>query len=380
MRFKSKMASEHLQLLHNVIVPISRLTGGGSGPDSIGSGTTLYLDPEVLRISSRGGAGKTADGNTSSHLGGGGGEQGAEGIACFSELIAVNGIFLEHKIESIAENVIVFDIDLVQLRTALAATLQSLGGSGASGSHGGGGGGGGGESFKSAPLHNSNMDASRNNTSTSNGSRRSSSSFHSSSILVVMKLAKRGGLPCLCLDTSCANGTLDVHHAVPVRILRAEEWQHHLPPVVNTPDVQLEFQLERPLRPVIERLKAISPIIYVDGSMAGELVLRIDSDAVSIRTFYDKLIPRVDEEEEENNALSQSKKEPAQCTLKVDSKKLLASLQWQSSMARGSVSSYIICMISNEMMVVHVVLNPEDVGFFTYYVPVHFLSPDLMDF
>eukprot|EP00956_Cyclotella_meneghiniana_P003612 scaffold4428_cov57-Cyclotella_meneghiniana.AAC.4 len=41
----------------------------------------------------------------------------------------------------------------------------------------------------------------------------------------IMKLAKRIGMPCLCLDASCVNGTLDVHHAVPVRILRAEEWQ-----------------------------------------------------------------------------------------------------------------------------------------------------------
>eukprot|EP00584_Thalassiosira_punctigera_P004559 CAMPEP_0172539678 /NCGR_PEP_ID=MMETSP1067-20121228/10835_1 /TAXON_ID=265564 ORGANISM="Thalassiosira punctigera, Strain Tpunct2005C2" /NCGR_SAMPLE_ID=MMETSP1067 /ASSEMBLY_ACC=CAM_ASM_000444 /LENGTH=365 /DNA_ID=CAMNT_0013325403 /DNA_START=6 /DNA_END=1103 /DNA_ORIENTATION=- len=365
MRFKSRMAAEHVQLLHNVIVPISRLTGGGSGPEngksSIGSGTTIYLDLEVLRISSRGGAGRAAEDRCVSQLGGGSSEQGAEGIACFSELIAANGIFLEHKIESIADNVIVFDIDLVQLRTALAATLQSLGGSG-----------GAGDGANSAPLHNSGADA-RNSSS-----RRSSSSFHSrSSVLVVMKLAKRGGLPCLCLDTSCANGTLDVHHAVPVKILRAEEWQHHLPPVVNTPDVQLEFQLDRPLRPVIERLKAISPIIYVDGSMAGELVLRIDSEAVSIRTFYDKLIPRAEEEEEQ----SQSRRaDPARCTLKIDSKKLLASLQWQSSMARGTVGSYIICMIENEMMVVHVVLEPEDVGFFTYYIPVHFLSRDMMDF
>ncbi|KAL7528289.1 hypothetical protein ACHAWF_002511 [Thalassiosira exigua] len=363
MRFKSRMGVEHLQLLHNVIVPISRLTGGGGGgPDgkSIGSGTTLYLDPEVMRISSRGGAGRAvSEGVAPRGSGGAGGEgTGAEGIACFSELIAANGIFLEHKIESVADNVIVFDVDLVQLRTALASTLQSLGG-----------GGGGGDRANAAPLYNSCADARKSSA------RRSGSAFHSNSaIIVVMKLAKRGGLPCLCLDTSCANGTMDVHHAVPVRILRAEEWQHHLPPVVNTPDVQLEFQLDRPLRPVIERLKAISPIIYVDGSMAGELVLRIDSDAVAIRTFYDKLIPRADEESSQ-----QPPQDPARCTLKVDSKKLLASLQWQSSMARGSVSSYIICMIENEMMVVHVVLNPEDVGFFTYYIPVHFLSPDLMD-
>jgi hypothetical protein len=206
MRFKSKLATEHVQLLHNVIVPISRLTGGGGGSSSIGSGTTIYLDPEVLRISSRGGAGSRVDGGTSQL---GGAEQGAEGIACFAELIAMNGIFLDHKIESIANNVIVFDVDLVQLRTALAATLQSLGG-------GGGGDGG------ARPLHNSGEDARNSSFSSRNNTSYSSSS---PSFLVVMKLAKRGGLPCLCLDASCANGTLDVHHAIPVRILRAEEWQ-----------------------------------------------------------------------------------------------------------------------------------------------------------
>jgi hypothetical protein len=209
------MAAEHLQLLHNVIVPMSRLTGGGGGPDSsksIGSGTTMYLDPEVMRISSRGGAGRTVSSNGGGgEVGYGNADHGAEGIACFSELIAINGIFLEHKIESIADNVIIFDIDLVQLRTALAATLQSLGGSSSD------------NNAKSVPLHNSS-----NNSSSSNGGDARDSSFrksHSGSILVVMKLAKRGGLPCLCLDTSCVNGTLDVHHAVPIRILRAEEWQ-----------------------------------------------------------------------------------------------------------------------------------------------------------
>ncbi len=217
MRFKSRMAYEHVQLLHNLIVPISRLTGGGGGigsdGKSIGSGTTIYLDPEVLRISARGGAGSRVDSGGASQLGGtgsGGTDHGTEGIACFAELISTNGIFLDHKIESIADNVIVFDIDLVQLKTALQSTLQSLGGSG------------GGESARAAPLHNSSEDA-REGKRSSRGSP--SSYFHSSSFLVVMKLAKRGGLPCLCLDSSCADGSLDVHHAVPVRILRAQEWQ-----------------------------------------------------------------------------------------------------------------------------------------------------------
>ena len=375
MRFKSRMAYEHVQLLHNVIVPISRLTGGGGGLDgstsrSIGSGTTVYLDPEVVRISSRGGAGRTSDGGgggINSQPGGGGGDVGVEGISCFTELIAMHGIFLDLKIESIADNVIIFDIDLVQLRTALAATLHSLGGGhGSSGT-------GGGNGDKSTPLHNSGGEDYRN-SSFSSRSRNSSSFYSTPSVIVVMKLAKRGGLPCLCLDTSCANGTLDIHHAVPVRILRAEEWQNHLPPVVPHPDVQLEFQLDRPFRPVVERLKALSRTIYLEGSMTGELVLRIDNDAVSIKTFYDKLIPRVDDESPHSRT-----QDPASCTLKVDSKKLLASLQWQSSMTRSSISSYILCMIENEMLVIHVLLNPEDVGFFTYYIPVHYLSSDMMD-
>lgn len=187
MRFKSRLAAEHISLLHSIITPISRLT---SQDKSIGSGTTIYLDQSVLRISSRGGANSTRGGENG---------EGTEGIACFAELIATNGIFLEHKIESIAGNVIVFDVDLIQLRTALAATLSSMGSSGGE---------------KPAALHNSSGDG---RSSFDNNQFRAS-------FVVVMKLAKRSGMPCLCLDASCVNGTLDVHHAVPVRILRAEEW------------------------------------------------------------------------------------------------------------------------------------------------------------
>jgi len=112
--------------------------------------------------------------------------------------------------------------------------------------------------------------------------------------------------------------------------------------------------------------------------MAGELTLRIDGDGASIRIFYSKLIPRFEDcktSAEENN---NGDNEPARCTIKVDSKKLHACLQWQATMAR-SVSSAVLCMVENEMLVLHIMLNPGDVGFFTYYVPVHFLSPDQID-
>ena len=56
----------------------------------------------------------------------------------------------------------------------------------------------------------------------------------------------------------------------------------------------------------------------------------------------------------------------------MDTKKLWASLQWQPQAA----SQAVLCLVENEMLVVHVSLQPSTVGFFTYYVPVHFLQED----
>lgn len=111
--------------------------------------------------------------------------------------------------------------------------------------------------------------------------------------------------------------------------------------------------------------------------MAGELTLRIDSDGSSIRTFFSKLLPRFEDTKssQDEDAAAENNNNPAlaKCCLKVDTKKLSTCLQWQSTMSKA-VSSALLCMVENEMLVVHVLLNPASVGFFTYYVPVHFLS------
>ena len=142
--------------------------------------------------------------------------------------------------------------------------------------------------------------------------------------------------------------------------------------------------------------------VYIEGSMDGELTLRIDGDGASIRTFYGKLIPRFEDLEEDNDddesendgdgsededehskkrRRTTKAKKTKTCTLKVDSRKLGACLQWQGTMLLGrSVGSAVLCMVKNEMLCLHCMLNPGTVGFFTYYVPVHYLSPDQMDF
>uniref|UniRef100_A0A7S4HHD0 Checkpoint protein n=1 Tax=Odontella aurita TaxID=265563 RepID=A0A7S4HHD0_9STRA len=237
MRFKAKLGLEHVQLLCNLVGPISRLTSGsgttsaehsGAGSGLLGSalsaggGSVMYLDPDQVRISARGGnAAPGGDG---------------DGIACFAELATRGGIFLEHRIESAADNVIVFEIELAQLKLALQSVLS----------------GGGSIRKRSAiqALHNSSVEGS---TEKVMGSLAAPSA-------IVMKLAKRnGGLPCLCLDSACAGGSVEIHHAIPVRIMRAAEMQYHLPPRIAMPDVQLELPPERPLKTVVERLRSISP-------------------------------------------------------------------------------------------------------------------------
>jgi HUS1 checkpoint protein len=73
-------------------------------------------------------------------------------------------------------------------------------------------------------------------------------------------------------------------------------------------------------------------------------------------------------------SLDNHSQEPAKCTLKVETKNLSVALQLAGDHVAGLVSSALLCMVENEMLVVHVLLNPASVGFFTYYVPVHFLS------
>jgi len=150
---------------------------------------------------------------------------------------------------------------------------------------------------------------------------------------------------------------IEVHHAVPVRIRKVEELQYHVPPRMGMPDVQLELPRERPIRNVVERLRAISPHVYIEGSMAGVLTFRIDGDGSSIRTTYNKLI-----------AIREDTKQTSQ-----DDD---ASLHWQASLSSNrDVSSAVLCMWENEMLVLDVTLNPE-IGRFMYYVPVHYLSEE----
>lgn len=163
MRFKAKLEGSQVHLLYSLIGPISRCS----------STSVLYLDPNHVRLSTR--------------------DSSGDGIACFSELATTDGIFLSHRVESAADNAIVFEIDLAQWRTALHSVL-----------------GGSDHERKNNKSMMEDDDA---------------MPLGAPSSITIFKLAKRhGGIPCLCIDSSCVSG-VDVHHAIPVRIMRATDMQ-----------------------------------------------------------------------------------------------------------------------------------------------------------
>lgn len=279
------------------------------------NGSVVELSETNLRISV---AGKSAD---------------TDGVICFVDM--ETSVFVEHRIESANQNKIVFEVDLAQLRVALKSVLGD---------------------------YNSRRSNNGNNASFDNGI------FSSDLQFTVLKLAKRSNVPCLCLDACSSSGRsssgamIQVHHAVPIRIMKADEFANYLPPQIPLPDVQLDLPLQVPLRVLVEKLKQLSPTVHVHGKMTGELTLSIETDGASIETFVSKLGPHYSDCKDPEN-------KQASTTVLVDTKKLWSSLFWQNQSI--ALSSF-LCLVQNEMLIVHV--NIGDDGFFTYYVPVHYMS------
>jgi hypothetical protein len=184
-----------------------------------------------------------------------------------------------------------------------------------------------------------------------------------------MKLAKRNTLPCLCLEGN-QNQYLDIYQTIPIHILRAKEMKFHLPPAIPTPTVQLELPLS--IRPMIDKLKQMGSCLYLQASMKGDLTIHFDQEGkASVACFYNQLVARWDDDDNEENRIPLSE---TQTTLKVDSGKLVMCLQWQQPLL--TVTPCLLGMVPNEMLILHVVLQPKSVDFYTYYMPVYYLDPE----
>lgn len=114
--------------------------------------------------------------------------------------------------------------------------------------------------------------------------------------------------------------------------------------------------------------------VLLEGTMNGELTIRLDHDGASMACFYHNLVPRWQEEDEGQDQDLEKNNVNSSCRLKVDAHKLSTCLQWQQHQL--PMTSCLLGMVYNEMLVLHILLHPEQVGFFTYYLPVHFLQEE----
>ncbi|CAM9340365.1 unnamed protein product, partial [Choristocarpus tenellus] len=123
--------------------------------------------------------------------------------------------------------------------------------------------------------------------------------------------------------------------------------------------VQLEIPRNRSLRTVIDRMKGIDKILFVDADMGGQLVFRVEKADATIKTYYTNLTPRFESMDEQQCRRNQA-------SVKVDVKKLASVL----SMYALRFEKAICCIIGGYSLVLHVILSPQGVGTLTYYMPV----------
>ncbi|CAB9509619.1 Checkpoint protein [Seminavis robusta] len=326
MRFKAKLAPEQVSLLSSLVGSMRRLyEGSSSESNKVASGQGYLTGGSILKVDS-----KKVLISTS-------GKGDADGVAFYCELTTRDGIFLEHRIDSAApDNAIAMEIGLGEFRVALRSIVANL--------------------ETNNGFHASGEDAMK--ISTNNGRHTTT----------VLKLAKREGVPCLCVETLTRDGVVTLSHAIPVRVMRVDEVDI-APPYVSVEDFHsgVPIGVDRNLRFILERLQGDCPHVCLETSAAGELTLKSDGDgSCSVRTFFGKTKSR--------HGNSGGSREP--CKIKVDTKILVSCLQWQQSGIVSHVSSALLCFAEDEMLVVHVALSPSSLGFFTYSLPIHFLSDE----
>jgi HUS1 checkpoint protein len=311
MRFKAKLTTEQVTLFHSILIPLTKLSSSSSSGVNVGveftnhnnnntaisstSYSIVSLENEYMKLSSR-----SSDSIMKSTLGtSDSSSHSSGGIICYSEIPIRRTsssshhyhhdlvLFDDHRIESTApNNRIVMEIDLHQLKLAFKSILGS----------------------------------SNNTTTTSNNNTMTSFyQNHPPNPYTVIKLAKRQNRPCLCIDgciisntnsnkkrnrqqqsvldgTSSTTTYMNVHYAIPIRIIRADDFEkYYIPPIVSLPDIQFEIYRRDapwnniPWKHIIDRLKHISPILYLEATFQGTCTIRLNTEGTSIRMYCNQL-------------------------------------------------------------------------------------------
>jgi HUS1 checkpoint protein len=176
---------------------------------------------------------------------------------------------------------------------------------------------------------------------------------------VYMKLTKKGGTAYLSFAILMNPvKSITITQEIPVQILTPVQLQEYTEPVLPDPEVYIMMPPLKSLKNVVERMKNIDNYLILQANMAGELTLKVQTDNISVATFYRKLEhPHIEGKDVPNTNPDQKAK------VKVDVKKFSRFLFSHIIIPKN----VICCIVEDTALVLHVLLDDL---FITYYIPV----------
>jgi HUS1 checkpoint protein len=177
---------------------------------------------------------------------------------------------------------------------------------------------------------------------------------------ITLKLTKKNQVAFLTLaiEIQQSHQMMSVLQDIPIKLLSSAQLAQFSEPHLPDPEVWIMMPPLKLLRSVIDRMKNVYDYLTIMANMGGELTLKVETDMVSIATFYTGLDhPQIE-------GRSPPRCDPGKsAVVKVDIKKFARFLYSQ----QVSPTNVILCIIENTAVVLHVLL--EDL-YLTYYIPV----------
>lgn len=82
---------------------------------------------------------------------------------------------------------------------------------------------------------------------------------------------------------------MSVQQDIPISLLSASQLSQFSEPHLSDPEVYIMVPPLKLLRNVVDRMKNIHDYLVLTANMGGELTLKVETDTVSIATFYTNL-------------------------------------------------------------------------------------------
>jgi len=176
---------------------------------------------------------------------------------------------------------------------------------------------------------------------------------------IAIKLTKKNNDPYLSLVVVIQSTQLmTVKQDIPVKMLLANQMASKVEPNLPEPNVHILMPPLKILRNVIDRMKAITDYVHLSANMGGELTLRIQTEMVSIQTFFNHL------EHPTVEGRSPPQHNPEQkASVKLDIKKF-SRILFSDLIQPQNV---ICCIVETKAVIFHVLLDDL---FMTFYIPV----------